>query len=158
MRGRIDTNCLPTDLSPVAKRRRVEARSAKAGATVACKDRRGKYMVRSYTNPDTSAYGDVERIVGSFRALPEGKDAIVYCYSMPCMTGRKIGKMLTEHGIYVQHLGIGWNEWRHFWNLWNHEHEWSATKVEDYIVSGAEPGEPKSTPGISPCIDGEFGC
>jgi len=118
----------------------------------------GAVNIPAYTDPDTSAYGDVDRIVGAFRVLPEGEDVIVYCYSMPCMTGRKIGKMLTEHDIYVQHLGIGWNEWRHFWNLWNHEHEWSATKVEDYIASGAEPGEPKSTPGISPCIEGEFGC
>lgn len=118
----------------------------------------GAVSIPAYSDPDTSAYGDVERIVGAFRSLPEEKYVIVYCYSMPCMTGRKIGKMLTEHGIYVQHLGIGWNEWRHFWNLWNHEHEWSKTKVEDYVVSGAEPGEPKSTAGISPCIEGEFGC
>ena len=118
----------------------------------------GAISIPAYTDPNTSAYGDVDRIVGAFRSLPEGKNIIVYCYSMPCMTGRKIGKMLTEHDIYVQHLGIGWNEWRHFWNLWNHEHEWNTTKVEDYVVTGSEPGEPKSTPGISPCIEGEFGC
>lgn len=114
--------------------------------------------IPAYSDPDTSAYGDVERIVTAFKALPRDKPIIVYCYSMPCMTGRKIGKMLAENSIYVQHLGIGWNEWRHFWNLWNHEHEWNDTKVEDYIATGPEPGEPTGEPSISPCIEGQFGC
>jgi hypothetical protein len=74
------------------------------------------------------------------------------------MTGRKVGQMLTENGIYVQHLGIGWNEWRHFWTLWNHEHEWSQTNVEQYIASGDEPGVFRGTPNIEPCIEGQFGC
>ncbi|MDD5469822.1 MAG: rhodanese-like domain-containing protein [Candidatus Peribacteraceae bacterium] len=118
----------------------------------------GAVNIPAYSDPDTSAYGDIERIVAAFKALPQNKAVIVYCYSMPCMTGRKIGLMLTEHSIYVQHLGIGWNEWRYFWNLWNHEHEWDITDVENYIASGPEPGEPTGEPSISPCIEGEFGC
>lgn len=119
----------------------------------------GAINIPAYSDPNTSAYGDVDRIVAAFRALPEGKPVIVYCYSMPCMTGRKIGEMLAEHGMYVQHLGIGWNEWRHHWTLWNHEHEWDATKVQDYIASGLEPGVPKRDPNyVSPCIEGQFDC
>jgi len=49
--------------------------------------------------------------------------------------------MLADQGIYVQHLGIGWNEWRYHWETWNHAHEWSETDVMDYVVSGQEPGE-----------------
>lgn len=120
----------------------------------------GAVSIPAYKTPDKSAYNEVDRIVGSFRELisqnPD-KEIVVYCYSMPCMTGRKIGKMLTEHGIYVKHLGIGWNEWRYFWNLWNHDAE---TKVNpaDYIVSGKEPGvfSGKSSPGCP--IGGAFGC
>ena len=74
--------------------------------------------IPAYKDPNTSAYDEKDRIIGAFRALPKDKDVIVYCYSTPCMTGRKIGKMLAENGIYVKHLGIGWNEWRYFWNLW----------------------------------------
>lgn len=118
----------------------------------------GAVSIPAYKDPDHSAYDDVDRIVDAFRKLPKDKDIIVYCYSIPCMTGRKIGGMLTEHGIYVQHLGIGWNEWRHFWTLWNHEHEWSKTSAEDYIVSGKEPGTFKGTPTIAPCTEGQFGC
>lgn len=118
----------------------------------------GAISIPAYKDKDTSDYGAVDRIVDAFQALPKDKNVIVYCYSMPCMTGRKIGQMLTEHGIYVQHLNIGWNEWRHFWTLWNHEHEWNQTKAEDYIASGKEPGTFKGTPIIAPCTEGQFGC
>lgn len=118
----------------------------------------GAVNIPAYKDPDTPVYEDVDRIVAAFKALPEDRDVIVYCYSMPCMTGRKIGKMLAEHGILVQHLGIGWNEWRHYWKLWNHELEWGKVKVEDYVASGAEPGAFEGTPVITPCVEGGFGC
>lgn len=121
----------------------------------------GAVNIPAYADPNTSAYGDVDRIVAQFRALASenpGKDIVTYCYSIPCMTGRKIGKMLAERGIYVKTLGIGWNEWRHFWTLWNHEHEWETTRPEDYVVvSGAEPGKPVQRELPPPC-GGEFSC
>lgn len=118
----------------------------------------GAVNIPAYKDKDHSDYGAVDRIVEEFRKLPNDKSIIVYCYSMPCMTGRKIGQMLTQRGIYVQHLGIGWNEWRHFWTLWNHEHEWSKTRVDDYVASGKEPGAFAGTPSITPCSEGQFGC
>jgi len=122
----------------------------------------GAVNIPAYKDPDTSAYEDVERIVNSFRELKSqnpDKDIIVYCYSIPCMTGRKVGSMLVENDIYVKHLGIGWNEWRYSWTSWNHPHEWNITKVEDYISTGAEPGAPKVKENSIACpIDNEFGC
>lgn len=118
----------------------------------------GAVNIPAYKDKDHSDYGAVERIVAEFQALPAEKNIIVYCYSIPCMTGRKVGQMLAVRDIYVQHLGIGWNEWRHFWTLWNHEHEWSQTKVEQYIATGKEPGAFTGTPSIEPCIEGQFGC
>ena len=101
----------------------------------------GAYNVPAYASPEKSAYGDVERIVTSFKELAKmDKEMIVYCYSGPCMTGRKIGKILAEHEIYVKHLGIGWNEWRYDWTNWNHEHEWAQTKVEDFVSAGPDRG------------------
>lgn len=114
--------------------------------------------IPAYKDPNTSAYDEKDRIIGAFRALPKDKDVIVYCYSTPCMTGRKIGKMLAENGIYVKHLGIGWNEWRYFWNLWNHDGE-APTNVLDYVVSGKEPGVPKGIKELpSPCGEGDLSC
>ncbi len=123
----------------------------------------GAMNIPAYLDPNTSISldKDVEqanRIVTDFSELPKDKDIIVYCYSMPCMTGRKVGKLLAENGIYVKHLGIGWNEWRHFWNLWNHEGEWNIS-VQDYIATGSEPGTPKIITGSAACgISGDFGC
>jgi len=119
---------------------------------------KGAVNIPAYKDPDTSAYGDVDRIVNSFKDLQANnpdKDVIVYCYSTPCMTGRKIGLMLAENDIFVKHLGIGWNEWRYSWNQWNHEHEWNSTDVMDYIES--TPMSVAET--VSGCsADGEFGC
>lgn len=47
---------------------------------------------QSYKDPDTSAYEEKDRIINEFKKLPKDKDIIVYCYSIPCMTGRKVGK------------------------------------------------------------------
>lgn len=117
--------------------------------------------IPAYATPDKSDYGAIERIVGSFKDIPKDKEIIVYCYSAPCMTGRKIGKMLAENGIYVKHLGIGWNEWRYSWSMWNHEGEASSI-VEDYVISGKDPGvfNPKiDTQELpSPCTEGAFDC
>lgn len=117
----------------------------------------GAINIPAYKDANTSAYDEVDRIVNAFRALPKDKDVVVYCYSMPCMTGRKIGKMLVENDIYVKHLGIGWNEWRYYWNLWNHDGE-TASRVEDYIVGGKEPGKAVTRELPSPCGEGELSC
>ncbi len=113
--------------------------------------------IPAYKDPDTSAYDEMDRILKEFQKLPKDKEVIVYCYSAPCMTGRKVGKMLAENGIYVKHLGIGWNEWRYSWNLWNHDGE-TPNKMEDYIAKGKEPGKPKINELLSPCEEGKFGC
>ncbi len=117
----------------------------------------GAINIPVYKDPNTSAYDEFDRIWKEFRQIPIEKDVIVYCYSTPCMTGRKIGKMLAEKEIFVKHLGIGWNEWRYYWNLWNHDGE-TPTKVEDYIQKGIEPGTPKQKDAPSPCGEGSLSC
>lgn len=118
----------------------------------------GAVNIPAYKDPDTSAYEETDRIIGEFKKLSPDRDVIVYCYSIPCMTGRKIGKMLSANGIYVKLLGIGWNEWRHSWTMWNHEHEWKTTKPEDYIWKGREPGIVPRRDLPSPCGEGELAC
>lgn len=121
----------------------------------------GAVSIPAYKDKYTSAYDEVDRIVDSFEKIKKeypNRELIVYCYSIPCMTGRKVGAILAENGVYVKQLNIGWYEWRHDWNSWNHEHEWETNKVEDYINSGKNPGEPKKSNLINPCVEGEFGC
>ena len=122
----------------------------------------GARSVPAYATPDKSDYGAVDRILGSFKELEKeakanGQEIVVYCYSHGCMTGRKIGKLLAENGIYVKHLNIGWQEWRYYWNLWNHDGE-TGVNPEEYFASGPEPGVfSGATSGGCP-IGGEFGC
>lgn len=117
----------------------VDLRSAEEYATAHIV---GALSIPAYMTPDVSDYGATERIVRSFSELKASNpdaDIVVYCYSSPCMTGRKIGLMLAENGIYVKHLGIGWNEWRYLWDMWNHDGE---TKVDPalYVATGTDPG------------------
>lgn len=103
----------------------------------------GAINIPAYKDKDTSDYGAVDRIVSEFGKLSKEKDIVVYCYSVPCMTGRKIGNILAKKGVFVKHLGIGWNEWKNDWKSWNHEHEWGVTYPWQYITSGEKPGEMK---------------
>ena len=122
----------------------------------------GAVNIPAYKDPETSAYEDVDRILNSFKELKTSnpnKDIIAYCYSIPCMTARKIGELLADNDIYVKHLGIGWNEWRYYWTLWNHEHEWKQTNVLDYVSSGPTHGTKKIKLNSTACIiNNEFGC
>ena len=59
--------------------------------------------------------------------------------------------------VYVKHLGIGWNEWRYYWNKWNHDGETQVTPA-DYIASGSEPGEFVGEGGTACPLGGDFGC
>lgn len=118
--------------------------------------------IPTYKDPNTSISlegerQEKERILAQFKEIAKEKDIIVYCYSTPCMTGRKIGKLLAENGMYVKLLNIGWNEWRYFWNLWNHDSE-ELTDFKNYVTSGKEPGKPKIKDSFSPCKVGELGC
>ena len=117
----------------------------------------GAVNIPAYADPDRSAYNEVDRIVNEFRELSEDKTIIVYCYSTACMTGRKIGKMLAENDIFVAHRGIGWNEWRYAWDMWNHDGE-AYVPWWDYIATGSEPGTPKVRELPSSCGGGEFDC
>lgn len=94
-----------------------------------------------------------EQLVAAFRKLPEGREVIVHCYSAYCTLGRQVGKALSENGIYVKEMTIGWSEWRYHWDLWNPGAANDAGK--DYVVTGK--ADPANTP-IIPCTVGEFGC
>lgn len=121
----------------------------------------GAVSIPAYKDRDHSDYGSVQRIVSSFKELMQkypDKEIITYCYSTACMTSRKIGEMLAEHGIYVKHLNIGWNEWRYFWTTWNHEHEWNSTNPEDYVEAVGEHKSVANDSGGACPVNNQFGC
>jgi rhodanese-related sulfurtransferase len=121
----------------------------------------GAINIPAYKDKNTPDYGAVERIVGEFKKIPKEKEIIVYCYSVACMTSRKIGAMLADQDIFVKHLNIGWNEWRNDWQSFNHQHEWYSTWSYQYITTGKEPGEikvRKENVENATCPANGFGC
>ncbi len=116
----------------------VDVRSAEEYANCHIK---GAINIPVYSDPDTAVYHETDRMLSAFQALPTNKELIIYCYSKMCMSGKKVGKLLTKNGIFPKHLGIGWNEWRHSWKSWNHEHEWETALVENYIEGAKNPSE-----------------
>ena len=98
--------------------------------------------IPAYTEKDNLVHTSKERIINSFKKLKKenpNKEIVVYCYSSACMTGRKIGNMLAQNGIFVKELTVGWNEWRYFPNTWNHPHEWKKTDIKDILYLAINP-------------------
>ena len=125
----------------------------------------GAINIPAYIDKENSKHTDKERIISDFAQLEKqnpDKDIIIYCYSYACMTGKKIGHLLATNNIFVQELGVGWNEWRYFWKQWNYPHEWKELEktTKKYIHKGAEPGifevDPNITTGCK--IDGDLDC
>lgn len=97
-----------------------------------------------------------EQVVKAFAALPKDKEIIVHCYSMACMLGRQTGKLLSENGIYVKELNIGWSEWRYYWGLWNPGEP--PEKGNEYIVSSPNTNATDAATIVAPCLVGQLGC
>lgn len=93
-----------------------------------------------------------QEVIDAFNALPHGKTVVVHCYSSYCTLATQIGNLLSQNGIYVKELNVGWSELRYHWDLWNPGAK--VTDGEKYIVKG----EVKSGDVITPCTEGEFGC
>jgi len=96
-------------------------------------------------------------LVEEFKALPEGKEIVLYCYSTSCMLSAKTAGTLAQNGIFVQYMTIGWNEWRYDWNMWNGQ--FVDTNPLQYSAVGSEPGihtGPKSKAGCA--AGGSEGC
>lgn len=118
----------------------------------------GAINIPNYLPSDATGESSENRIVAAYEqvvAENPGKDIIVHCYSAYCMVSRKVGNMLSSHGIYIKHLNIGWYEWKYYWTIWNGEDD---TTAEDFITVGREPGEHAAGGVIDPCGEGEFSC
>ena len=89
-----------------------------------------------------------ENLVEDFKKLQVEnpyKTILTYCYTEVCMRGREVGRDLAAGGVFVRELGIGYNEWEHFWTKWNYENEWEHINIQDYMQgSKTDKTSPKS--------------
>ena len=52
-----------------------------------------------------------DEIESRYRALPDDRELIVYCYSAECMLGARAAFKLATLGVYVREMNTGWAEW-----------------------------------------------
>ena len=115
--------------------------------------------IPAYIDRENSAKTDTERMIQDFHQLEQSwKEIITYCYSAACMTSRKVGKMLADHGLYVKHLNIGRNERRYDPQSRNYAHEWSELDIMNYIATWSSAWQWSWTNTWLCPIDNEFGC
>jgi len=61
------------------------------------------------------------------------KAVVVYAHTRDSKLSHDVSLLVRKHKREVAILGVGWNEWRHFRNLWLPESVWDSTDVENYI-------------------------
>lgn len=69
------------------------------------------------------------------KKLDSKKTIIVYGNTQYSDETKNVASELAEKGLKVKQLAIGWNEWRHFRNLWVPDNKWAEIDVNDFIVS-----------------------
>jgi rhodanese-related sulfurtransferase len=63
------------------------------------------------------------------------KTVIVYGHFSDSQGAKEATAVLSSNGVPTFRLSIGWNEWRHFTNLWVPEAEWDDFDIDNYIVA-----------------------
>jgi rhodanese-related sulfurtransferase len=63
---------------------------------------------------------------------------VVYAHTRDSKLAQDTALILRKNGHEVSVLGVGWNEWRHFRNLWLPEPEWNTVELNNYIEGREE--------------------
>jgi len=58
---------------------------------------------------------------------------IVYLHFHNSVASREVVDYLRKKRVKAYYLGVGWNEWRHFRNLWLPEKDWNDFEEEKYV-------------------------
>lgn len=61
------------------------------------------------------------------------KKIIIYGDTTSSVLSKEIALLLIEKGVDARLMSVGWNEFRHFKNLWVPESQWSEIDVNKYI-------------------------
>jgi len=63
----------------------------------------------------------------------KNKKIIIYGDTSSSVLSKETALLLIEKGIDVRLMSVGWNEFRHFRNLWVPESQWNTIDVNKYI-------------------------
>ena len=61
------------------------------------------------------------------------KKIIIYGDTTSSVLSKEIALLLIEKGVDARLMSVGWNEFRHFKNLWVPESQWSEIDINKYI-------------------------
>ncbi len=76
---------------------------------------------------------DINKLVDKIVARKPNKNVIVYGHFSGSKITKEITEKLIEKNINAFSLSIGWNEWRHFRNLWLPESNWDNFDASSYL-------------------------
>ena len=61
------------------------------------------------------------------------KRIIIYGDTISSVQSKEVALSLIEKGIDARLMSVGWNEFRHFRNLWIPESQWDLIDINKYI-------------------------
>jgi rhodanese-related sulfurtransferase len=79
----------------------------------------------------TLSEGDVMKHLKSI--ISRKKPIVIYGTTRDSQLTHDMAAILSRNGYEVSTLGVGWNEWRHFTNLWVPEAGWDSFQIENYV-------------------------
>jgi len=65
--------------------------------------------------------------------LKTRKPIVLYSFTRDSQLTHDVAAILKRNGYQVSSLGVGWNEWRHFTNIWVPEAGWDDFRIDNYI-------------------------
>ncbi len=88
-----------------------------------------------YTNTEIPLTIDNSRVQDFEKEFSkrDKKEIIIYGHFIGSLQTQIFVKTLQEKGMPVRALGVGWNEWKHFRNLWVPESQWNTLHTEEFI-------------------------
>lgn len=102
----------------------------------------GKGHIRDALNlPAYTSFSDLKKfsiserdLIGTLRSImPHKKPILVYGSTRDSQVTHDVAAILRRNGFEVSVLGVGWNEWRHFTNLWVPEAGWDSFDIDRYV-------------------------
>lgn len=82
---------------------------------------------------DQNEISNKKEVLEAFKKLDSKKEIVIYGDNSYSSKPIKTAALLTQKGIPVQVMSVGWNEFRHLTNFWLPEHLWNKVLIIDFL-------------------------
>lgn len=80
----------------------------------------------------------VDTFLKQFKNIKGKKTVIIYADFAGTPKTIEFAEALNKRHVGATSLAVGWNEWRHFRNLWVPESAWNEIRIEEFVTSDIE--------------------